>query len=322
MLPAEVPRVIVGTARLGSVWPDAVLPAGRREPTFAMLDAVLELGCSAFDTAASYRLGGTERVLGAWISSRRNRDRLFLISKGGLPHPVKPHRLDGASLSRDLDGSLRRLGVDCLDLYLLHRDDPTAALESVLETMGAFERQGKIRAWGVSNWTHRRIEALATLASSTGSRPVAASSPHFSLFDWVTPPWPGCVSIAGPANADARAYYERTQTPVLAWSPLGGGFLSGKTGGLDGWTSRRAYDSAENRVRRERVAALARRYDRSPAQVALAYLFSHRFPVFAVVSSSTTEKIKGNLQAVSWRLSSDELRWLESGHKSCEPQAS
>ncbi|HXX67471.1 MAG TPA: aldo/keto reductase [Polyangiaceae bacterium] len=320
MLPAAVPRVIVGTARMGSLWPDSVLAARGREPEFALLDAALDLGCSAFDTAASYRLGGTERVLGAWMASRRNRDRLYLISKGGLPHPVvKPHRLDVESLSVDLHGSLRRLRVDCLDLYLLHRDDQTVPLESVLETMNRFERQGKIRAWGVSNWTHSRIEAMKALASSADAPAVAASSPHFSLFDWVAPPWPGCVSIAGAVNANARAYYERTQIPVLAWSPLGGGFLSRKGPGWGRWASHRVYDSRENRARKERVAVLARRYDRSPAQVALAYVFSHPFPVFAVVSSSTTERMECNLRAASWRLSPDELRWLESGQRFDEP---
>lgn len=304
---------------MGSVWPDSVVPARSRETAFALLDAAVDLGCTAFDTAASYHLGGTERLLGAWMASRRNRDRLFLISKGGLSYPpFKSHRLDVASLSLDLHGSLKRLRVDCLDLYLLHRDDSTAPLESVLDAMKTFEGQGKIRAWGVSNWTHARIEAMSALASSAHAPGVAASSPHFSLFDWMTPPWPGCVSIAGAAHADARAYYERTQTPVLAWSPLGGGFLSPKTSGLGAWMTLRAYDSAENRARRERVAALARKYDRSPAQVALAYVFSHRFPVFAVVSTSTTERMERNLRAARWRLTPDELRWLESGQKSHE----
>lgn len=300
---------------MGSVWPDSALAARRREPAFAILDAVLELGCSAFDTAASYRLGGTERMLGAWISSRRNRDRLYLISKGGLPYPlVKPHRLDARSLTVDLHGSLRRLRVDCLDLFLLHRDDETVPVESVLETMSAFERQGKIRAWGVSNWSHRRIEAMNRFASSVDAPSLAASSPHFSLFDWITPPWPGCVSIAGEVNADARAYYERTQTPVLAWSPLGAGFLS-EGGGWSRYPSLRAYDSPQNRARRSRVAAFARKFDRSPAQVALAYVFSQPFPVFAIVSSSTSERMECNLRAASWRLSPGELRWLESGPK-------
>ena len=316
MLPAAVPRVIVGTSRIGTVWPDAMATSRSREPAFALLDAAVALGCSALDTAASYQLGGTERVLGAWMSSRRNRDRLFLISKGGLPYPiVKPHRLDFASLSQDLHGSLRRLGTDRLDLFLLHRDDQNAPLDRVLEAMSAFERQGKIRAWGVSNWSHRRIEAMAGLASSAEGPPIAASSPHFSLFDWAAPPWPGCVSIAGAANGDARAYYERTQTPVLAWSPLGAGFFSAAARGVGAWWSVRAYDSRENRARRERAIALATKYERSPVEVALAYVFSHPFPVFAVVSSSTAEKMKRNLQAATWRLSPDELCWLESGDR-------
>src|SRR5215470_8999049 len=124
-----LPSVVVGTARLGSVFPEPLAGRSRRERELRTLDALVDAGCTAFDLAASYQLGGTERLFGRWIASRRHRDRLFLIGKGGHPYPlVRPNRLGPAALQADLHASLRRLGVERIDLYLLHRDFPGAPL--------------------------------------------------------------------------------------------------------------------------------------------------------------------------------------------------
>jgi aryl-alcohol dehydrogenase-like predicted oxidoreductase len=300
-----IPPIVVGTARIGSVLPDGLVPRRSRETVFRYLDALTDLGCTAFDLAASYQLGGTERLFGAWIGSRRNRNKLFLISKGAHPYPiVRPNRLQARAISSDLDATLRRLGIETLDLYLLHKDFPGAPLERMVEALVAGNRLGKFHAWGVSNWTAPRIQALDALGRRSGLPPMAASSPHFSLVDWVSPPWTGSVSIAGDAGREERAFYARTQLHVLAWSPLGSGFLSNHGRG-------RAYASPSNAARRRRTQALAERRGATPSQMGLAYLFSQPFPVSAVVSASKVEKMGENLEAASMRLSSEEMRVLE-----------
>jgi aryl-alcohol dehydrogenase-like predicted oxidoreductase len=310
---AEIPRVILGTSRLGSVLPALLTPGGVQARAFEALDAAIEAGCPSLDIAASYQIGGTERVIGAWMKARRNRDGLFLISKGGHPLPVvRPNRLTPAAVSADLHASLRRLGTDRLDLYLLHRDHSAAALEPLLRTLAEHQREGKIRAYGVSNWTHDRIAVLDGLARGAGLPAVAASSPHFSLAQWEHPPWKGCVSIAGEAGSDARRFYQRTQLPVLAYSPLGRGFF-----GTERARHRSAgdsvYSSAKNLARRERADILAQRYRTTASKIALSYLFQQRFPVYAIVAASTVEHMRDNLQSVSLRLTAAEVRWLETG---------
>ncbi len=302
---ALIPRILVGTSRLGSVFPDALARGSVRDAELRLLDALVAEGCTGFDLAASYQLGGTERIFGRWMASRRHRDRLFLVGKGGHPYPgIRPNRLTAGALSADLDASLRRLGTDRLDLYLLHRDFPGAPLEPMVETLAAAVRAGKIQGWGVSNWTVPRIEALQTVARQAGLPSMAASSPHFSVVDWVQPPWSGSVSIAGPANREARAFHARTGLHVLAWAPLGAGFLtSDRTDGT--------YGSPANVARRERVRALAAARGCSPAQVALAYCFSQPFPVSAVVATRTAEKMRRNLEATAMRLSAAEVQALE-----------
>jgi aryl-alcohol dehydrogenase-like predicted oxidoreductase len=222
---ALIPRIVVGTSRMGSVLPDGLVASAGREAALRHLDALFDAGCTAFDLAASYQIGGTERLFGRWIASRRHRERLLLIGKVGHPYPLlRPNRLTRGALAADLDASLRRLGVERIDLYLLHRDAPGARLEPLVELLGAAMRAGKIGAWGVSNWAHPRIEAIAAMAKQAGLPPIAASSPHFSLVDWVHPPWTGSVSLRrarsagrrGPSTSDPRL-------PVPAWSPgLGG----------------------------------------------------------------------------------------------------
>lgn len=300
-----IPPIVAGASRLGSVLPDGLAGRSRRERELRTLDALLEAGCTAFDLAASYQLGGTERLFGHWLQSRGLRERLFLIGKGGHPYPgVRPNRLGAAELTGDLEASLRRLRTERLDLYLLHRDFPGAPLEPIVRMLGAAHRTGKIGGWGVSNWTIARIEALQAAARGEGLPPMAASSPHFSLVDWERPPWSGSVSIAGRAGREARAFHARTRLPVLAWSPLGAGFLvSDERHGC--------YGGPANVARRERARALARERGWTVAQVALAYLFSQPFPVSAVVAASTGEKMRENVAAAGFRLTAREVEALE-----------
>src|SRR5262249_53469458 len=191
-----------------------------------------------------------------------------------------------------------------LDLYLLHGAFPGAPLEPMVRTLAVAHRSGKISGWGVSNWTIARIEELQAAARSEGLPLMAASSPHFSLVDWVRPPWSGSVSIAGNAGRDARAFHARTRAPALAWSPLGAGFLCLDERG-------RGYRGPANIARRERARVLARERGWTVAQVALAYLFSQSFPVSAVVAASTGEKMRENVAAAGFRLRAAEVEALE-----------
>lgn len=303
-IPARVPRVIVGTERMGSVLPDGLASRSSREETFRFLDEVLDAGCTAFDTAASYQLGGTERLLGQWMRARRNRERLFIIGKGAHPYPVvRPNRLTARDLESDLDDSLRRLDTDRIDLYLVHRDSPGVALAPILEALLDFVRRGKIVAFGVSNFHHDRVAELERLAREANAQGVTASSPQFSLARWTRPQWSGTVSISG--DAAARAWYAERAIAVLAWSPLGRGFFARSGGSV--------YEDADNAARRDRVEKLSARRGCEATQIALAWLFAQPPVVYAVVSSRSSRRMKSNLEATELRLTSDEVRWLESG---------
>ena len=315
--PKPLSRIIFGTDTLAPVF-----PWSSTAETMRLLDAVIDLGCTAIDTAAIYQLGASERLVGEWISRRKLRDRVFLITKGAAPGlPFNTSRFDIHSITADLHASLRRLRTDHVDLYLLHRDDPSKPFEEVLALLARFHREGKCSAYGVSNWTVPRIEAAVRFLEAERLPPLAASSPQYSLVDWVHVFFPGCISIAGSAGDAARAFHEQTKLPVLAWSPLGRGFFGSHVceskrppwyHPLRLWFHR-TYASEANFARRHRAQQLAQERGVTAAQIALAFLVSQPFPVFPVVGTHSVDNMRRNLEACELRLTRSECRYLVSG---------
>ena len=220
-----VSRIVFGTDRLrgrGLPW----LPSRSLEQqAFSLLDRSFELGCNTFDTARIY--WDSERTLGAWIRERRNRDKVVVISKGCHPHLLlRRPRLSASDVSHDLHASLKALGTDFIDLYLLHFDHPTARVEPVMERLNRHMDEGKIGAIGASNWSHERIASANTFAAGTGLKPFSASSVQFSLAEWTRSPWPGAVTLGGDGQRAAREWYSTHGLSVFAWSSLARGFFS------------------------------------------------------------------------------------------------
>ncbi len=313
-LPVPVARIVLGTASLGAPF-DGGFSRRSRLCRFAFLDFVLACGGNAFDTARIYALGASEHLLGQWMAASGCRDRVVLITKGGHPGLLTSRsRLGGRAIRRDLERSLRALGTDRVDLYLLHRDDPRVPVSLVMEALHSLRESGKILSYGVSNWTHGRIEEANRFARSQGIPSLAASSPQFSLADWRRPPWPGCISISGAPGAGARAWYRGSGMAVLAWSSLAAGFFTAsaaeaRSGG------RRLYDTAASLAGLERARRMGREKGVTPAQVALAYLLSQPFTVFPVVSTHHPERFRENAQASALCLTPAEISWLETGQE-------
>lgn len=285
--------------------------------SFALLDAVYEQGCTAFDTARHYG-SGNEAVVGGWIRERGIEDRVFLIGKGAHHSPER-RRVTPDDIAADLDESLRQLGLETIDLYLLHRDDPDVPVGPIVAALDGHRRAGKIRAFGGSNWSVARIAEANAYAAAHGLVPFAASSPQFSLAEQVDEPWPGCVSISGPAGEAARTWYRAQGMPIFAWSSLAGGFLAGgltleDDGGLPeevAARARRAYGSPANWERLARARTLAAERALTVPQIALAWALAQPLDLFAIVGSESGEEFAANLAALDVRLSPAELDWLD-----------
>ncbi len=285
------------------------------EASLRLLDSVFDQGCTAFDTAHAYGDGLCERVLGRWLKERGVRDRVVIITKGAH-HNADRKRVTPSDIESDLHDSLTRLGVDRVDLYLLHRDDPSVAVGPIIGVLNKHLNSGHIGAIGASNWSHQRTQEANRYAKANGLVPFVAASPHFSLAEQVEPPWADCVSITGPGQAAARQWYEASGMPLFTWATLSLGFLSGRVGRDDVradpnalWP--RSFGTEDNFLRLERAATLGVRKGLSVPQVAVAYVMSQPLNVFPIIASANAEEFAANREAIELRLSSEETAWLD-----------
>lgn len=283
------------------------------EPAFALLDQYLEAGGNYIDAADSYNQGESERIVGRWVKDRGVRDRLLLGTKVFFPTGTGPNDagLSRKHIQHSLEESLRRLGTDVVDLYQLHCFDRMTPLEDTLRTLDDLVRAGKIRYAGVSNFAPSHLQKAIELARAGGLAPVASLQLEYSLLVR-SPEWellPQCLEEG---------------VGTLAWSPLAGGWLSGKyrrgqplppesrAGKGDRW------DDAEEQRGGEHTFGIvdvlwriAGEIGRTPAQVALGWMLQRRLVTTALIGARTPEQLADNLRAGEAPLSEAQLGALD-----------
>lgn len=308
-LEKPMPRLVQGTVMVSSA---------DERGSFRLLDEVFALGGTAFDTAHVYGDGDNERTFGRWVRSRGIRDEVVVVAKGAH-HNEDRRRVTPFDVTADLHDSLARFGFAYVDLYVLHRDDPTVPVGPIVEVLNEHRRAGLIRAFGGSNWSYERVAEANRYAEEHGLTPFAVSSPNFSLAEQVQAPWEGCVSIGGPSGRKARAWYAEHKLPLLTWSSLAGGFFSGRfrRDNLESFTSYldrlcvTSYAYEENFGRLDRAEQLAADKGVSLPQLALAYVLSQPLDIYALVGCSSGAEFADNIQALELKLSDQERGWLE-----------
>lgn len=268
----------------------------------ATVERALDLGMRHLDTAAVYQDGENERFVGRCIRGRR--DEVFLATKGGMERDASGRlRVDNRpeTIRRACDESLQRLGVECIDLYYLHRRDPAVPLDDSIGALVDLVAAGKVRFIGLSE------VAPATLREAHGLYPVAALQSELSL--WTR-------SATQPALQACR----ELGVAFVAYSPLGRGFLSGRLRSVEdlpeGDTRRlfprfSADNLAANQAVAERLAELAGRFGCTAAQLALAWVLAQGRGVFAIVGTKRRRYLDENLGALAVELSAADLETIE-----------
>ena len=300
-----------------------IVTTDRLEESFALLDAALARGVNTLDTAYVYGGGKTEVAVGKWFAARGNRDDVVLIGKGAHPD-TSGSKVNPKGITSDLTESLSRFGIEHIDVYMLHRDDPSSPVGPIVETLNEHRAAGRIGAFGGSNWRHERVREANEYAYAHGLVGFDVSSPNFGLAEQVDNPWgPGCVSLSGPKEAAARAWYAETKTAIFAYSSIGRGFFSGRITRenyedvADG-ACRKAYCHEVNFRRLDRARELAARKNLSVAQIALAYVLNQPLNVFALVGAANADEIAANDAASEVKLTAEELAWLNLERESVE----
>ncbi|MEO7734906.1 MAG: aldo/keto reductase, partial [Kofleriaceae bacterium] len=295
-----LPPLVLDTSHLDRV------PLDR---AFHLLDHAVTRGVTALDCAAP----SGDAVVGRWLTERGARDHVALIATGGSCH-AGGARIRPDALARDIEISLERLATSQLDVFLLPGDDEDVAVGEVIDALDAHVRAGRIRTIGASGWTVARIRAANDHATAHGRARVAISRVQYSLAVPRTPPFPGCVTLSGHGRAEDRAWYAASELTVLAWSPLGAGFLLGATG-----AEVEVYDHEVNRARRRRLDEVARARGVTPAAVALGYVRAAGLRVSAEIRCATPEELDESCGALDLALSPADCAALEGPRLTTRP---
>jgi aryl-alcohol dehydrogenase-like predicted oxidoreductase len=303
-----VSNLCLGTMTFGSETDEA--------GSHAQLDAFIEAGGTLVDTANVYSGGASEEIIGRWFADRPAdvTGRVVLATKGRFSREPVPNAagLSRRTLTRALDASLTRLGLDHVDLYQVHAFDAWTPLEETLRTLDGFIQSGKIGYYGLSNFTGWQLTKAVHLARALGLNEPVTLQPQYNLIvrevEWEVVP----------AALDAGL-------GLLPWSPLGGGWLSGKykrdqrpTGATRlGDNPDRGMEAYDRRnVERtwdivDAVQKVAEDRDVSMAEVALAWLTDRPSVTSTILGARTLEQLQTNLKAADLHLSETEVAALD-----------
>ena len=305
---AVVSRLALGTMTFGSETDE--------DGSYAQLDRYLDVGGNLIDTADVYSGGVSEEIIGRWLDKRSGaRDRIVLATKGRFAMGAGPNDigLSRRHLGAALDASLRRLGVDAIDLYQVHAYDPLTPLQETLRFLDDAVRAGKVLYVGLSNFTGWQLQQAVDIAQFRGLSGPVTLQPQYNLLvreiEWEIVPAAQSAGLG-----------------LLPWSPLGGGWLTGKytrterpTGATRlGENPERGVEAYDRRSRVERtwdvvdaVRAVADERGASMAQVALSWLVDRPAVTSVILGARTVTQLDDNLGAAGLHLSPAQTERLD-----------
>jgi aryl-alcohol dehydrogenase-like predicted oxidoreductase len=295
--------LVVSALGLGCMGMSEFYGATDRAASVATIQRAIDLGVTFLDTADVYGRGANEELVGAAIAGRR--EHVVLATKfGNLRGPDgKPAGVDGspAYVRSACEASLKRLGLETIDLYYQHRVDPNVPIEETVGAMSELVTAGKVRYLGLSE------AAASTIRRASDVHPIAALQTEYSL-------WTRDV------EAEILPTVRELGIGFVAYSPLGRGFLTGSFGSPedlapDDWRRMnprfQGENFAKNRELVEAVSDLARAKRATPSQIALAWLLSRGSDIVPIPGTKRVRYLEENARAVDVLLDSDELASIE-----------
>jgi aryl-alcohol dehydrogenase-like predicted oxidoreductase len=303
----KVSRLCLGLMTYGTPkWRPWVLDEAASRPFLAR---AVEHGINFFDTADMYSRGVSEEVCGRILKELAPRDQLVIATKGFFPVADGPNTrgLSRKHLFDAIDGSLRRLGVDYVDLYQIHRFDPDTPIEETLEALHDIVKAGKARYIGASSMSSWQFAKMLYVADRHGWTRFASMQNHYNL-------------VYREEEREMMPLCIEEGIGVIPWSPLARGFLAGtRRRGDRGDTARAKSDDFANDlyftdadfVVAGRVGELAERLGVKPAQVALAWLLSRPGMTAPIIGASKMEHLEDAIGALALTLSTEDRTFLE-----------
>ncbi|MBC7505919.1 MAG: aldo/keto reductase [Sandarakinorhabdus sp.] len=305
-----VSRLSLGTMTFTNGAGSAAVAKTNAADAQAMVDRAIDAGINFFDTADVYAGGESETMLGQLLGTKRH--DVVIATKAGWRSgaPLNQSGLSAAHLHWSIDQSLKRLGTDHVDVYIAHRDDANTPLEETLAALDAIVRAGKARYLGVSNWSAWKVAAALELQRANGWAPFSHVQMMYSL-------------LGRGIEPEVLPMMARYGLGLTAWSPLAGGFLSGKY-------TRETLKDPENRLSgfdmipfdkdkgfalvetlREIGGAHDGAHGASVAQVALAWVLANPAVSSVIIGASKLSQLDDNIAAANIQLTAGELKRLD-----------
>jgi len=301
--------LIVSSVALGTMQFGDKMNMGNlgQEETTRMVKLALERGINFIDTADVYSLGESETLVGNAL--RGVRDEIVLATKFRLPMSGNFNR-SGATrvnIMREVEGSLRRLQTDYIDLYQVHGWDSNTPLEETLRTLDDLVRQGKVRHIGLSNFMSWQAATAVMLQQHLRLEQFVTAQMHYSL-------------VGRGLEYEFQSFAQYHNIGILVWSPLAGGFLAGKYSRANPAPAGTRFAEAGSFVPFnketgysvvEALKGVAERHDVSPARVALSWVLGRAAVSSVIVAARKAEQLEDNVLAVDLQLSNDDVRLLD-----------
>jgi len=279
---------------------------------FALLDRFVDAGFNLIDTADIYSKwvpgnsgGESETTLGRWLKQSGKRSKVLIATKVGMEMGPGRKGLSRAYILRAVEDSLRRLQIDCIDLYQSHADDPETPLEKTLETYGQLIQQGKVRAIGASNFSADRLAQALRVSEQHGYPRYESLQPHYNLYERAI------------YEAELEAVCRSNNLGVIPYFSLASGFLTGKYRS-EADLSKSARGAGVKKYLNDRgfriLAALdqvAEKYRSTPAQVSLAWLMARPGITAPIASATSVDQLNQLIDAARLELDRASITLLD-----------
>lgn len=273
----------------------------------------IEAGINFFDTADMYSLGVSEEVTGKWLREYGNVDEIVIGTKVFFPMNERPNMggLSRKHIQQACEDSLRRLGVETIDLYQIHRLDPDTPMEEMLAALDQLVTQGKVRYIGASSMYAWQFQRLLSMSERNGWARFVTMQNHYNL-------------VYREEEREMMPLCEDEGIGVIPWSPLARGMLAGTRSKLgDGSTSRSSsdgldqilYDQPSDWDVVDAVKTVAAERGEPPARVALAWLLSKPVVTAPIVGATKLKHLDDAIAATELELSPEEIAILEAPYR-------
>ncbi len=279
------------------------------QTSFSILDYYSYLGGTFLDTANKYASwvpgfqgGESELLIGKWLQQKGNRNAIFLTSKVGFPYENIPRSLKKEIIISECERSLKRLGVETIDLYFAHAYDAQTPAEEVMEAFFSLKKQGKIRFAGASNYLGWQLAEAAQAADKCGFKGFTCLQQRHTFLE------PGMRANFGTQlllTPEIEKYCQNSNLTIMAYSPLLGGAYVNSEKSIPV-----QYQSTANDFRMRNLKQLATELQVSPNAVVLRWMMQSSPAIIPMVTGSSVAQLEENMKAMTFTLNDEQLTLL------------